>query len=76
MALFSGEYMGHFNNIATVYIKYRFFSYLETTRLFLYKVFTRLLQGCLQGCYKVVARLFTNESCSNFFSNHAKKNAN
>ena len=43
------------------------FLYLETTRLFTrllqgclqgcYKVATRLLQGCLQGCYKVVTRL-------------------
>ena len=48
----------HFNNIATVKSEYRFsppFFILGDN--FATRLFTRLLQGCLQGCCKVVTRL-------------------
>ena len=54
-----GALQQHSYSLGRVQIFPLFFYTWRQQGCFCTRLFTRLLQGCLQGCYKVVTRLFT-----------------
>ena len=54
-----GHFQQHSYSLGRVQIFPLFFHTWRQQGCFCTRLFTRLLQGCLQGCYKVVTRLVT-----------------